>query len=62
MSSAAHPGAAGLLEEAKVIELSKDLLPIYDYELSNGNEVIGIDEEVWTRSPLVVWFRYPLTY
>ncbi len=42
------------------MRLSKSLQPIYDHELSRGNEVVSVDEGTWSRSQLVIWFRYPL--
>jgi len=40
--------------------LSKNLKPIYDYELAQGNEVVGVDVEAWSRCPLAIYFRDPL--
>lgn len=41
-------------------KLSADLVPIYELELANGNEVLRIDEPAGSRCPYCIVFRYPL--
>jgi hypothetical protein len=45
-----------------MIPLSENLVPIHDYELSLGNEVLRRDEQMWSKCPLAVIFKYPLHF
>jgi len=45
-----------------VIELSKNLQPIYGYELSLGNEEVAKEELVWDSCPLAIHFLYPMHF
>lgn len=43
-------------------ELSHQLTPIYDLELSLGNVVLRMDRNKWSRCPLAIIFRDPLHF
>lgn len=45
-----------------MIPLSKNLVPIYEYELALGNEEAGRYENAWTKCPLEIIFKYPLHF
>ena len=45
-----------------MISLSENLIPIHDYELSLGNEVLRRDENMWSKCPLDVVFKDPLHF
>ena len=38
-------------------ELSKDLIPVYRYEIEHGNEVLRIDKPAGSKCPYAVIFR-----
>lgn len=40
--------------------LSKELQPIYDYEISRGNQVERLDRPAGSNCPLAIIFRKPL--
>lgn len=42
------------------MELSADLMPIYEFELANGNEVERIDQPAGTKCPFCIVFKHPL--
>ena len=43
-------------------QLSDDLVLIYNYELSKGNEVLRVAENAWSECPLAIIFKYPLHF